>query len=43
MKFVRMYWNIAAVIGTIVIILYVGDTILEAARWVATTLEQLAN
>lgn len=43
MKFVRIYWNVAAVIGTVVIILYVGDTVVEAARWIATTLDQLAN
>ena len=43
MKFVRIYWNCAAVLGTAVIILYAGDAIMEAAKWFITTLQSLGS
>lgn len=43
MKFVRWYWNFAAAIGTAVIIVYAGSSIIEAANWVINTLQGLGE
>lgn len=43
MKFVRIYWNLAAVLGTAVIIIYAGDGIISGAKWFLTTLQGLGN
>lgn len=43
MKFVRIYWNIAAVLGTAVIIIYSGQSIIDIANWLVVTLENLGR
>jgi hypothetical protein len=43
MKFVKIYWNCAAALGTAVIIIYAGDAVQATAVWVVTTLQNLGN
>lgn len=43
MKFVRIYWNLAAVLGTAVIIIYAGQSIIDVANWMVDTLQNLGR
>lgn len=43
MKFVKIYWNCAAGLGTAVIIIYAGQSIISAAQWLVMTLQNLGS
>lgn len=43
MKFVRIYWNLAAALGTAVIIVYIGEGIIDGAKWALETLQNLGS
>jgi hypothetical protein len=42
-KLVRIYWNCAAALGTAVIIIYAGQSIIDVANWLVATLENLGR